>query len=211
MHSFGFWNIRGINNPSKQKHVKWFLHTNHVGLFGLLETKVKPWSLNSVRTNVCNGWSVSKNTSWHNGGRIWVLWNPSIFQVQFLHYSAQLIDMEVLDFTSNFRFYCTFVYAFNGINERTPLWEDLQQFSQQIVAPWVVCGDFNCVLSPSERLGGHTTEEEINDFQAYIDYCSFIDCPAIGSFYTWNNKQDPSTRVYSRLDRVLVNQEWLHA
>ncbi|XP_074305611.1 uncharacterized protein LOC141640829 [Silene latifolia] len=51
----------------------------------------------------------------------------------------------------------------------------------------------------------------MNDFQACINYCSFIDCPAIGSFYTWNNKQDPSTRVYSRLDRVLVNQEWLHA
>ncbi|XP_074266692.1 uncharacterized protein LOC141589971 [Silene latifolia] len=154
---------------------------------------------------------VSTNTSWHNGGRIWVLWNPSIFQVQFLYYSAQLIHMEVLDPTSNFRFYCTFVYAFNGINERTPLWEDLQQFSQHIVAPWVVCSDFNCVLSPSERLGGHTTEEEMNDFQACIDYCSFIDCSAIGSFYTWNNKQDPSTRVYSRLDRVPVNQEWLDA
>ncbi|XP_074265730.1 uncharacterized protein LOC141588175 [Silene latifolia] len=37
-----------------------------------------------------------------------------------------------------------------------------------------------------------------------------IDSPAAGSYYTWNNKQEPQTRVYSRLDRVLVNNHWIH-
>ncbi|XP_074302966.1 uncharacterized protein LOC141637306 [Silene latifolia] len=36
-----------------------------------------------------------------------------------------------------------------------------------------------------------------------------MDIQAIGAFYTWNNKQPPETRVYSRIDRFLVNQEWL--
>ncbi|XP_074314000.1 uncharacterized protein LOC141649204 [Silene latifolia] len=49
----------------------------------------------------------------------------------------------------------------------------------------------------------------MEDFQACVDHCALLDSPATGSFYTWNNKQEPSTRVYSRLDRVLVNQEWL--
>ncbi|XP_074283683.1 uncharacterized protein LOC141608219 [Silene latifolia] len=69
-----------------------------------------------------------------------------------------------------------------------------------------MCGDFNCVLTPTERLGGHTTIEEMEDFQACVDHCSLLDSPATGSFYTWNNKQEPSIRVYSRLDRVL--QVW---
>ncbi|XP_074291143.1 uncharacterized protein LOC141617912 [Silene latifolia] len=30
-----------------------------------------------------------------------------------------------------------------------------------------------------------------------------------GSFFTWNNKQPSSTRVFSRIDRVLVNDEWV--
>ncbi|XP_074271474.1 uncharacterized protein LOC141595408 [Silene latifolia] len=34
------------------------------------------------------------------------------------------------------------------------------------------------------------------------------DIPATGAFYTWNNKQDPQSRIYSRLDRFLVNQKW---
>ncbi|XP_074297070.1 uncharacterized protein LOC141627746 [Silene latifolia] len=69
MHNIGFRNVRGLNSPSKQKQVKWFLQSHMVGLFGLLETKVKPLSLNSVRKNVCDGWSVSTNSSYHPGGR----------------------------------------------------------------------------------------------------------------------------------------------
>ncbi|XP_074277922.1 uncharacterized protein LOC141601529 [Silene latifolia] len=36
-----------------------------------------------------------------------------------------------------------------------------------------------------------------------------MDIAATGAFYTWNNKQPPETRVYSRLDRWLVNQDWM--
>ncbi|XP_074297814.1 uncharacterized protein LOC141628593 [Silene latifolia] len=45
--------MRGLNSPAKQEIIKWFLHQYQVGLFGLLETKVKPMSLNSVRNNIC--------------------------------------------------------------------------------------------------------------------------------------------------------------
>ncbi|XP_074265722.1 uncharacterized protein LOC141588167 [Silene latifolia] len=33
---------------------------------------------------------------------------------------------------------------------------------------------------------------------------------AQGSFFTWNNKQDFSTRVFSRIDRCLINIGWMH-
>ncbi|XP_074283129.1 uncharacterized protein LOC141607674 [Silene latifolia] len=34
------------------------------------------------------------------------------------------------------------------------------------------------------------------------------DIPATGAYYTWTNKQETQSRVYSRLDRFLINQEW---
>ncbi|XP_074293216.1 uncharacterized protein LOC141620178 [Silene latifolia] len=103
------------------------------------------------------------------------------------------------------------VYAFNDTIARKDFWSDVSTYAANITGPLLLCGDFNCVLTPTERLGGQTTIEEIEDFQACVDHCALIDSPATGSFYTWNNKQDPSTRVYSRLDRVLVNQEGLQA
>ncbi|XP_074289279.1 uncharacterized protein LOC141614432 [Silene latifolia] len=181
-----------------------------VGLFGLLETKVKPLSLNSVRKSVCDGWSLSTNSSYHSGGRVWVLWNPSLFYVHFVHYSAQSIHMMVTEISSNFKFFCTMVYAFNDTTDRKSLWHDLCSFADSIHDPWILCGDFNCVLKYSERLGGSSSDEEMKDFHECLDYCQMMDSPAAGSYYTWNNKQEPQTRVYSRLYRVLVNNHWTH-
>ncbi|XP_074293363.1 uncharacterized protein LOC141620371 [Silene latifolia] len=183
--------------------------TPKISLFGLLETKVKPLSLNAIRNNICDGWAITTNTFCHPGGRVWVLWKPHVFNVNILKYSAQAIHMKVTEISTKFHFLCTMVYDFNDTHERKALWLELNAFADSISSPWIICGDFNCVLSPTERLGGQTTIEEMEDFQACIDYCGLLDSPAVGSFYTWNNKQDPSTRVYSRLDRVLVNQEWL--
>ncbi|XP_074266598.1 uncharacterized protein LOC141589875 [Silene latifolia] len=102
------------------------------------------------------------------------------------------------------------VYAYNGIQERKELWERLCTFKRSIQGAWVICGDFNIVLVPAERLGGNITVEEMEDFKACLVECEVADVPASGSFYTWCNKQVPSTRIYSRLDRVLVNHKWLH-
>ncbi|XP_074297176.1 uncharacterized protein LOC141627869 [Silene latifolia] len=209
MHNIGFWNVRGLNNPSKQKQVKWFIHTHMVGLFGLLETKVKPLSLNTVRLNVCDGWSLSTNSTYHPGGRVWVLWNPSLFYVHFVHYIPQAIHMKVTEISSQFHFFCTMIYAFNDTTDRKSLWHDLCSFSDHIHDPWILCRDFNCVLRPSERLGGQSSDEEMVDFRKCLDYCQLMDSPAASSYYTWNNKQKPQTRVYSRLDMVLVNIHWL--
>ncbi|XP_074304794.1 uncharacterized protein LOC141639619 [Silene latifolia] len=93
-------------------------------------------------------------------------------KVDFLDYSTQCINMRVTEISSNQRFFLSMVYAFNDLTERLPLWE---------------------------QLGGDSTNAEINDFQKCLDRCTLVYSPAIGSFFTWNNKQDFATRVYSRV------------
>ncbi|XP_074298250.1 uncharacterized protein LOC141629088 [Silene latifolia] len=181
---------------------------NKLGLFGLLETKVKALSLKSLVGILMDDWSISTNNRWHKGGGIWILWNPSIYQVEFCDYSAQCINMRVSEIASNKIFCLSMVYAFNNLTERKPLWDQLEMFAITITYPWVVCGDFNCVLSHSERLGGTSSDVVIDDLQACLTRCGLVDCPAVGSLFTWNNMQEPATRVYSRLDRVLINAVW---
>ncbi|XP_074297012.1 uncharacterized protein LOC141627683 [Silene latifolia] len=170
----GFWNVRGLNSPNKQKYIKWFLQHHDIGLFGLLETKVKPSSLNRVRDSLCNGWCVSTNSQWHKGGRVWLLWKPHLYQIQFLEYNAQFIHVRVGELNSGGSFYLTLFSV--------------------LVKGW----------------GGQSTEEEIADFQECVDCCNLVDIPATGSYFTWNNKQEAATRVYSRLDRALVNHDWIN-
>ncbi|XP_074313826.1 uncharacterized protein LOC141649022 [Silene latifolia] len=116
--------------------------------------------------------------------------------------------MKVTELASATSFYLSMVYAFNDIHAREELWAQLVDLSVHIKDPWLVCGDFNCVLSHAERLGGSSSDNEIDDFQSCLTRCGLVDSPAKGSFFTWNNKQDVSSRVYSRLDRALINQEW---
>ncbi|XP_074288586.1 uncharacterized protein LOC141613742 [Silene latifolia] len=46
-------------------------------------------------------------------------------------------------------------------------------------------------------------------FQECVSLCGMEDINATGALYTWSNKQEPTARVYSRLDRAIGNQEWL--
>ncbi|XP_074290503.1 uncharacterized protein LOC141617216 [Silene latifolia] len=170
-------------------------------------------SLNNVTPRVGIGINGSalppSGGNYHKGGRIWILWNPTMFSVQFLDYNAQYIHMCVKDLGTGYNFHLTMVYAFNDTQERKPLWDKLCGFKNQIQGPWVICGDYNIVLVPAERLGGTCTNEEMEDFKRCVDVCEVFDCPASGSLYTQCNKQVPETRVYSRLDRVLVNHRWI--
>ncbi|XP_074278025.1 uncharacterized protein LOC141601629 [Silene latifolia] len=208
MYSLGFWNVGGLNNPAKQRHIKWFMFMHKVGLFGLLETKVKSLSLNSVKGILMDGWSLTTNNSMHKEGRVWVLWDPTIFTVDLCDYFAQCINMRVNENSTKIVFKLSMVYAYNDINGRHELWNQLDNFANNGVEPWLVCGDFNCVLAHSERLGGSSSDAEIAEFQQCLTKCELVDSPAMGSLFTWNNKQEPATRVYSRLDRVLINGKW---
>ena len=50
------WNIRGLNWPNKQEDVLSFLHSNKVGLIGVLETKVKQENDSKVAARTFPGW-----------------------------------------------------------------------------------------------------------------------------------------------------------
>ncbi|XP_074305058.1 uncharacterized protein LOC141639988 [Silene latifolia] len=76
--------------------------------------------------------------------------------------------------------------------------------------PWVMVGDFNTVISPDERMGGNTKQEDMDDFIDCITTCGMTDIHATGAYFTWTNKQDAAHRKFSRLDRFMVNQEWTH-
>ncbi|XP_074270204.1 uncharacterized protein LOC141593149 [Silene latifolia] len=92
--------------------------------------------------------------------------------------------------------YLTMVYAFNGIQERAPLWNHLRKIAGQTQGPWAIEGDFNCILAASERYGGASTMAEMEPFRRCVEDCEVVDIAR------------PEERIYSRIDRFLVNKEW---
>ncbi|XP_074289345.1 uncharacterized protein LOC141614499 [Silene latifolia] len=131
-----------------------------------------------------------------------------MFRVHFMEYNAQYVHMKIDSLLDKGVFYLTMVYAFNGIHERAPLWDHLRKIAGQVQGPWAIAGDFNCVMSANERIGGNATAAEMDPFRGCMEDCEVVDIAVIGSLYTWNNKQRPEERIYSRLDRFLVNKAW---
>ncbi|XP_074305003.1 uncharacterized protein LOC141639928, partial [Silene latifolia] len=183
-------------------------HTKGIGLFGLLETKISSNKTQSVSAAMLDGWSVTTNASYHKGGRVWLLWKADLYDVFILQYDAQFVHALVTEKCSQEQFYITMVYAFNDGTERRYLWMKLILLHGAVAGPWVVAGDFNTVINPLERLGGNTKQSDMDDFIDCLATCELTDIHTTGAYYTWTNKQEAQTRVYSRLDRFLINQDW---
>ncbi|XP_062085726.1 uncharacterized protein LOC133791831 [Humulus lupulus] len=131
-----------------------------------------------------------------------------MFQVDIRKCTSQMIHLEVKAGRRQEGFFLTFVYAFNDANGRTLLWRDLKDLASRIRQPWVVLGDFNDILATEERVGNRTQGGGTLAFKECIVECKLADVKYLGCFFTWNNKQDKNSRIYSKLDRVMANQEW---
>ncbi|XP_074318712.1 uncharacterized protein LOC141655535 [Silene latifolia] len=102
------------------------------------------------------------------------------------------------------------MYAYNDGIGRRDLWQKLGVIAGQCSGPWALAGDFNTVINPAKRLGANTKHVDMDEFLDCISICGVADIGATSAYFTWTNKQDPSTRVFSRLDRFMVNQEWMN-
>ncbi|XP_074315406.1 uncharacterized protein LOC141651602 [Silene latifolia] len=197
MVNLGFWNIRGLNSLNKQKEIKWFLHNNNLGLFGLVETKVKAVHWNKVRNAICSDWSICTNNSFANGGRIWLLWNSGLLEVDILDITSQTIHAQITIKGNNIVFRFTLVYGYNKPAETVDLWKSLQRYKSMHHGPWLVGGDFNNLLFSNERLGGaEVILADIKPFQDCLHCCDLTDIKAIGSFFTWEQQTRAGDFVY---------------
>lgn len=103
------WNLRGLNKSSKQLEVVKTLHSHQIGLFGLLETKVKRHGLGLFYQLLSPNWCLTDNLHWHKGGRIIVGWNQDVYRVDIVECTSQLIHVKVTPIIGEV-FFCSFVY-----------------------------------------------------------------------------------------------------
>lgn len=105
-------------------------------------------------------------------------------------------------------FVCTFLYAFNEASGRLEAWKDLEEIIKGCACPWISTGDLNCVLNLNERIGIAVRPQETYYLRRCMEVCGLKDMISRGYFYTWNNKQTGNGRVFCKLDRVMINDEW---
>lgn len=141
MSSIFAWNMRGFNQPRKQKVVRYWVKAAKLSIGCLLETKVKEENFTKVFDAIFPRWSCVHNYSSHRLGRIWVCWSDDV-EVCPVSTSMQMITVWVRYKASEDTFLCSFVYASNYANERKELWREMEEIGRSVASnPWIIQGD----------------------------------------------------------------------
>ncbi|XP_074271256.1 uncharacterized protein LOC141595185 [Silene latifolia] len=122
---------------------------------------------------------------------------------------TRTIFSEVTDNVRGFKFKLTVVYDFNKLAERKDLWKSIIKYAHWGTGPWMIYGYFNNVMYPDERIGTDISWAEIRQFHDTCNSSNLHTIKTMGAFFTWNNKHKVGIRVFSRIDRVLHNDDWL--
>ncbi|KAK3199090.1 hypothetical protein Dsin_022505 [Dipteronia sinensis] len=90
-----------------------------------------------------------------------------------------------------------------GEGDKRQLWNFLIEAQSQFPCPWIIGGDFNAVLHPSERKWAGFNLYSARNFNTFILKAKVVDLPMQGSEFTWTNSRDGA--VWASLDRFLLS------
>ena len=86
----------------------------------------------------------------------------------------------------------------------------LQHLNSQYQMPWACLGDFNEILSTTEKARGlDRSQQQMKGFREAINICNFQDMGYEGPDFTWCNQRHGRGRIQLRLDRVLATMDWI--
>ncbi|XP_026448250.1 uncharacterized protein LOC113348618 [Papaver somniferum] len=194
-----FWNINGVARTSAHSKLREMIRDFHPEVFGLAEPKVA-CSANFGRRLISEGYSsfIINNSGIAN---LWVCYMDGL-HVSVVNSSKQAITIAADGV------YISFVHASYIQTTRRRLWQQLVM--QDSITPWLVIGDFNCILHLNEKKGGlEIRSSVIDDFSDWMDDNNLFESDSLGSKFTWCNRQSGTSRIISKLDRAIINAAWL--
>lgn len=109
-----------------------------------------------------------------------------------------------------FTFNISIIYGSNAESERRELWRTLHNLHSYLSGAWIlIIGDFNIVKETHEKKGGQVlSSSKIQEFNDCLEDCGLLDLRVEGAIWSLSNSSN--SQIVGRLDRSLVNQEWIN-
>lgn len=198
------WNVRGLGQISTIRRLKKRISLYSISLLVLQEPLVSY----THAQDICHKLGFVDSFSNVNN-KVWILWKQP-FQLEVLVRSEQFLHCFLKHPMLSAGIFVTGIYAFSTRTGRRLLWDDLLNLQQECASrPWLVGGDFNCILSAEESAGPVFPDSgSILDFAGFLGQGDFRELPTSGGVFTWSGVRSRG-RVWRKLDRLLFNSEWL--
>ncbi|CAJ2660552.1 unnamed protein product [Trifolium pratense] len=202
------WNCRGVGHPRVVPGLKYLVRVYKPDVLFLSETLSNTRRMEELRHLLGFDSCFAVNREGRGGGLAF-MWRSS-FHCSVTNFSSNHVDVEVAD-AVNGNWRLTGIYGFPGSGRRRDSWNFLKQLSQISSLPWCVLGDFNDILSPSEKKGRNDRAPWlINGFRSAVLESGLADVHMEGYPFTWFKSLGTFRAVEERLDRALANDAWFH-
>ena len=194
-----FWNARGAAGDSFKSTIQDLVKMHKVDMLIICEPRIqfernKKFLLSLGYTD----FEVSEAAGFSGG--LWLLWNRNKISVEPIHANFQSITVKVTIGSDSWLL--SSVYASPCNTSRAHLWGYLDSIQQSISLPWIILGDFNELLSYSDKIGG-SKHYRFDSMQDWVYRNGLVDMGYKGADYTWCNNN-----VKERLDRCFCDSAW---
>lgn len=106
-----------------------------------------------------------------------------------IHVGSYCLSIEFINRVDNVTWVCTSVYGPNARHLKQGFWREIMSCQPGRGLPWVICGDFNSIFDPSDKLHGNINCEDIRLAQALLSDLQLTEPPSFGKRFTWTNGQ----------------------
>ena len=205
------YNIRGLGRGIKWASIRYLVGKQRIDLLCLQETKKE-----SMDKAVCKALWGQSDFDWewvpavNTAGGLLCVWDNSNFRVDCRRVERGFIMLEGVWMAEGHKVVVVNIYAACDLASKRQLWQQLYDLkSKSQVQCWCLIGDFNSIRTPAERVGNNLCHPDISNISEFNDWLADMevdDIPCFGKPFTWIR---PNGSCKSRLDRVLLSDDWI--
>lgn len=185
MMNFIVWNCRGAQSLDFCRNFRSMLNYHSSSLVVLVGTHITDH--HHIRDDFQFTHMAEVSVVGHARG-ITIFWSQDTLIVDTIAMTQQEVHCMIQVIPQQYKWMFSAIYASPHAHNRTILWENIRCIYDHYKGPWLLVGDFNKILSSSEKFGGQDiNNNRSNQFLNCLNYCNLTYLGFKGSRYTWTN------------------------
>jgi hypothetical protein len=201
------WNCRGLGTPRSVSDLCLMVKEKKPSFVFLIETISTKKCLEMIRIKMGFVGLFVVDPVGRSGG-LALFWMEEC-GLEIYNFSRRHINAILKSSDDNFVWKFTGFYGNPESAKREESWSLLGHLKTHAPVPWLCVGDFNEILTHSEKVGAAIRREsQMDGFRFALEDCQLANLGFSGSRFTWSNHHTNTFFTKERLDRAVANNEW---
>jgi hypothetical protein len=203
------WNVWGATNNKAKRHIMDVIRKHSPTFLIIIETH-SSFQNNKTFWHRAGYVSVRYVDARGHAGGIWILkQNGSNIAADVFEVYKDTITIRLS--LGNNHWFLTGLYASPVYTSRLELWNHISEMRRDITGPWLLMGDFNEIIHPSEQRGGNFSHSRADVLLKTMETCNLMDVQSTGGVFTWSRPCTGNRTVFRKLDRAIADVPWCMA